>query len=112
MVDEPVGVVRPALAEQVLGHQLGRILDAGSRLILGSAPRNRAGRQRGVAARPLGLLQDGDARPGFVRSERGRESGAAGADDQDIDRGVEVARGVGRWHAVQTYLLAAHTVNS
>jgi len=60
----------------------------------------------------LGLLQDGDARAGFVRSERGRESGAAGADDQDIDRGVEVARGVGRWHAVHTYLLAAHTVNS
>ena len=97
-VDEPFGVVRPALTEQVRGHPLGRILDPRFGLISGSGPRNRAGGQCGVAARAVGLLQNGDAGTGLVGGERGREPCAAGADDQDIDRGVEVARGVRRWH--------------
>ena len=55
-------------------------------------------RGAGVAARRVELRDDGDAGAGVVRLDRGAHAGAAGADDEHVERGVHRLETIG-WSA-------------
>ena len=91
--------------QQVAHHRFRRIVDARRLLILAARGRHRAGRERGIAARPVHLLDDRDVRAAVMGRDGGRHAAGARADDQNFDirrhSGSRQRAGIGRERAEQ-----------
>ena len=80
------------LVAQVVGA-LHRVEGVGLRVVLGGVPERRvdaAFRRAGVAAGRVELRDDADVRPRVVGLDSGAHAGAAGSDDEHVERGVHL----------------------
>ena len=85
-LDQGVVVGLAAGDRHQVGDHAGRLVrDARLALEPAARRRHRAGRERGIAAGPLLLLDHRHARSGIVRGDGRREATGAGADHQDVE---------------------------